>query len=121
MDYTPKVNLNVPITIKKPVDLDSNDQIKYELISNNDVPIVFMVEWKGVYGNEVFSAYAENSAEIATITMRYHPDIKADCLVVDPVAVDPAESKTYEIIGTPDNIGKRNQWLQFKIRRFENG
>lgn len=54
----------------------------------------------------------ENTAVIETW---YRPDIKADCKVKDADGID------YEILGTPENINQRNQYLRFKIRAIRGG
>ena len=45
----------------------------------------------------------------------FRPDIKSDCKIKD---IDGIE---YEILGTPENINKRNQYLRFKIRVIRGG
>ena len=48
----------------------------------------------------------------ATISTWYNPDIKAGC------AVKLAESgEIYDIIGTPEDIYMRHQYMQFKVER----
>lgn len=44
----------------------------------------------------------------------YRPDIDASCLV----AFADVPHEQYEIIGTPENIHRRCQFLKFKIRRI---
>lgn len=53
----------------------------------------------------------ENTAVVETY---YDPRIKANCGIrVDDV--------NYEILGTPENINRRNQYLKFKVRAIEGG
>lgn len=59
--------------------------------------------------NNVNGIYA--LIDTATVETWYRPDIKAECRVFIP-----ATGKTYEIIGEPENIDLRNQFLQFKVR-----
>lgn len=54
----------------------------------------------------------ENTAVVETW---YRPDIKADCQIKDDDGI------TYEILGTPENINKRNQYLKFKIKAIRGG
>lgn len=54
----------------------------------------------------------ENTAVIETW---FRPDIKADCQLED------ANGIRYEILGTPENINQRNQYLRFKIRAIRGG
>ena len=53
--------------------------------------------------------------DTAVIETWYRPDIKADCRIQN------ADGKTYEVIGTPENINMRNQILKFKIRAVSGG
>ena len=50
--------------------------------------------------------------DTATVDTYYKPEIKADCAVYLP---DTGE--TYEIIGKPENISMRNQYMQFRVQR----
>lgn len=53
--------------------------------------------------------------DTATIETWFRPDIKADCKLQDTDGIE------YEILGTPENINKRNQYLKFKIRAIRGG
>ena len=51
--------------------------------------------------------------DTATIDTWYRPDITSDCRVYV------CDSKqTYEILGTPEDILMRHQYLQFKVRKI---
>lgn len=54
----------------------------------------------------------ENTAIVETW---FRPDIKADCQIED------SNGFRYEILGTPENINQRNQYLKFKIRAIRGG
>ena len=54
----------------------------------------------------------ENTAVIETW---YRPDIKSDCILRDLNGVD------YEILGTPENLNVRNQFMRIKIRAIQGG
>lgn len=53
--------------------------------------------------------------DTAVIETWYRPDIKADCIVQD------ADGLKYDILGTPENINMRNQFLRFKVRAVKGG
>lgn len=55
----------------------------------------------------------EDTAEIETW---YRPDITSDCVI----ALADTGAK-YEILGEPENINRRNQFLKFKVRRIKGG
>jgi hypothetical protein len=54
----------------------------------------------------------ENTAVIDTW---YNPDIKSGCRVATP------DGSFFEILGKPENINMRNQYMQFKIREIRGG
>ncbi|MGN0613210.1 MAG: phage head closure protein, partial [Porcipelethomonas sp.] len=54
----------------------------------------------------------ENTAVIET---RYRSDINPDCIIKTEDGV------SYEIIGSPENISMRNQYLKFKVRCIKGG
>lgn len=54
----------------------------------------------------------ENTAVIETW---YRPDIKANCELED------VDGLRYEILGTPEDIEQRHQFLRFKIRAIKGG
>lgn len=51
--------------------------------------------------------------DTATIDTWYRPDITSDCRVY---VCD--SGQTYEILGTPEDILMRHQYLQFKVRKI---
>ena len=54
----------------------------------------------------------ENTAVIETW---YRPDIKANCELED------VDGLRYEILGTPEDIEQRHQFLRFKVRAIKGG
>lgn len=55
--------------------------------------------------------------DTATVETWYRPDIKADCRLV--LADD--TTKVYEVIGTPENINMRNQFIKFRVEAVGGG
>ncbi len=53
--------------------------------------------------------------DTAVIETRYRPDITADCVLKD------IHGKSYEILGTPENIEMINRYLVFKVRAVKGG
>ena len=54
--------------------------------------------------------------DTASVETWYRPDIKSDCRIK---VLDTGDF--YEIIGKPENINMRNQFLFFKVRAIEGG
>ena len=54
--------------------------------------------------------------DTAQIVCWYRPDIESDCRLVRL-----SDNAVFEILGVPENIEQRNQFLKFKIRRIKGG
>jgi hypothetical protein len=76
-----------------------------------------------IYGNfrtfggterEVNGVYSiENTATVETW---YRPDIKSNCRIGVPQT-----GQIYEILGEPENIGMRNQYMRLKLMKIKGG
>lgn len=77
--------------------------------------ILFYASFKTFGGTERTNNDVVTIEDTAIIETWYRPDIKADCRIQN------ADGKTYEVIGTPENINMRNQILKFKIRAVSGG
>lgn len=54
--------------------------------------------------------------DTANVETWYRPDIKADCRVKLL-----STGQVYEIIGKPENVNMRNQFVKFKVQAVEGG
>lgn len=63
-------------------------------------------------GTELVDNGVMTIIDTATISTWYRPDITAECRIK---VLQTGE--VYDIIGTPENIAMRNQFLQFKVRK----
>lgn len=61
--------------------------------------------------NELYSVL-----DTANVETWYRPDIKADCRIKVLQT-----GSMYEILGKPENIDMRNQFVRFKVRAVEGG
>ena len=77
---------------------------------------VVMVNWKSYGGTETTSNGVLSVEDTAQIVCWYRPDIRSNCRLVRL-----ADGAVYEIIGEPENIEMRNQFLKFKVRRGKGG
>lgn len=74
---------------------------------------VWHCKWVNAYGTEAMTAMQFQIQEPATLTMRYSPLIRPDCLIYklgDPVP--------YEIVSVND-VEDRHRWLEVKVHRRE--
>ena len=76
---------------------------------------LFYCSFRTFGGTESFSNDVLTVEDTATVETWYRPDIKADCIIKN------VDGKTYEILGTPENINMRNQIIQFKVRSVSGG
>ena len=81
-----------------------------------DVSGVVMVNWKSYGGTETTNNGVLSVEDTAQIVCWYRPDIRSDCRLVRL-----SDGAVYEIIGEPENIEMRNQFLKFKVRRVKGG
>lgn len=67
--------------------------------------------FKGKGGTEIVHNGVLTIIDTAEVTMRYQPDLKTgDRLILD-------DGSIYEVIGAPENIELRNQFLKLKVQR----
>lgn len=81
-----------------------------------DVSGVVMVNWKSYGGTESVNNGVLSVEDTAQVVCWYRPDIRSDCRLVRL-----SDGAVYEIIGEPENIEMRNQFLKFKVRRVKGG
>ena len=129
MAYRPMTPFNVPMWLLIPEmpkeqsygvlvkDYPSvTPQPKRDPKKKND-PILIYGSFRSFGGTEVTSNGAYTVEDTATIETWYRPDIKADCRIV--LADD--LSAVYEIVGTPEDIEMRHQFLHIRVRRVKGG
>lgn len=81
-----------------------------------DEGIQINCSWKTYGGTETNTNDLYTVVDTANVETWYRPDIKSDCRVKVLATGD-----VYEIIGKPENIEMRNQFLKFKVRAVEGG
>lgn len=77
----------------------------------SDVDSVFFGSFRTFGGTERMANEIYTVEDTATVDTWFDPSFAADCRVYVC-----ATGKTYEIIGTPENIDMRNQYCSFKVR-----
>jgi SPP1 family predicted phage head-tail adaptor len=66
-------------------------------------------------GTEINNNGVLTVEDTATIETWFNPDITADCRLQD------VNGKQYEIMGTPENISMRNQFMFVKLKAIKGG
>ncbi len=81
-----------------------------------DVEGVVWANFKSYGGTETNKNGVVSVEDTAQIVCWYRPDIKGNCRLIRLV-----DGAAYEILGEPENIEMRNQFLKFKIKRVKGG
>ena len=96
-------------------------------------------EWRGTHsgtrlgnGDQVMAAQALGVNEFATFRTFFHPDIykalqgsqvliakNADETVIKNGAPDKSNPNAFELWGGIDNVAEENQFMEFKVKRYE--
>lgn len=92
----------------------------------------FYCEWKGGFGDAVFTAANIGIKEWGTVRTFYNPDIyeklravsvlvikNADGSAIVDGEIDKNNMNVYELFGGIDNVLEENQFMEFKVRRYE--
>lgn len=114
MSYRPKVPFNVPMKLLIPQyeKISGVVQKKYPKSSDVSDDLLFFGSFRTFGGTETKVndvLVIENTAVVETW---FRPDIKADCGIVILL-----NNEIYEVVGAPENIEMRNQFLKFKIKK----
>lgn len=109
-DYKPSGPFVVPAILQVP----TTKSIKGVLTKTYEKKDDIFVSFRTFGGTERTSNDAIMVENTGTVETWYRPDIKSDCrLIIDDLP--------YEILGTPENISMRNQYLVFKVRAVKGG
>lgn len=117
MAYRPNVPFNVPMKFFKPMYVTSNGVRKklYPDYDEDQNP-TFFCSFRTFGGTKIQANDIYAVQDTAVIETWYTPKIQADGKVKDLLT-----GIEYEILGTPENIERRNQFLKFEVRRLGGG
>lgn len=92
----------------------------------------FYCEWKGTFGDRAMSAQALGVKDSATIRTFYNPNVYKKLRSVQVVIIKNADNtcivngmpdknnpNVYELWGGVDNVLEENQFMEFRVRRYE--
>lgn len=72
------------------------------------------VKWTNAHGGEALQAAAMQVRSLATVLMRYRADVTAQTIILKG-------GQRYEIVGQPDNIGERGEYMELKVQLVKGG
>lgn len=112
MTYRPTEieSLNTPIKLLIPTykEVSGKTKKKYPPVEKGEL---IFCNWKTYGGTETVVNGILTIIDTADIVTWFRDDIKSDCRIV---SLD--DGSIYEILGKPENIDKRNQFIKFKVQ-----
>lgn len=109
--YKPSAPFNACMVLLVPTIITAKGSSKKSYAEKDNI----FCSFRSFGGTESVSDGVLSVVDTATVETWYRPDITADCRLRDTDGIE------YEILGTPENISKRNQYLKFKIRAIKGG
>ena len=112
-NYSPNYPFNVPMLLFVPT---------YEKVKGVNKKVypedgeLFFGSFKTYGGTDTTKDGILSVVDTASIETWYRPDIKSDCLIRLAETGD-----TYEILGKPENINMRNQFIKLKVQGISGG
>lgn len=111
-DYSPTYPFNVPMKLLVPTETVVKGVTKKVFPDPKTIEDIFFAGFRTFGGtesnvNEVYTIY-----DTAIIDTWYDPAFKANCRVYD-IETD----STWDIISDPEDIERRHQFVQFKVRK----
>lgn len=113
--YRPQFPFNTPLYLLIPT-YETVKGVRVKKYPETSDDLMIFASFKTYGGTETVKNDALVVEDTAIIETWFRPDIKADCRIVLSDT-----DKAYEVIGEPENIDMRNQFLKFKVRRVGGG
>lgn len=111
--YRAALDNTIPLMLLKPVSSMVQGVLKKTYPAQG---ILFYGSFKTYGGTERDVNGVYSIEDTAVIECFFRPDIKSNCRISVPQT-----GAVYEIIGEPENINMRNQFMKFKVRRIAGG
>lgn len=115
INYRPNLPFSVPLLLLKPTYTKSGG-VRVPVYSANADGILIYGTFKTYGGTDQNVNGVYSVIDTADVETWYRPDITSDCLIA---LADTGER--YEILGVPENIDRRNQFLKIKVQRVKGG
>lgn len=114
MAYRPSLPFTVPLRLLQPTYSTVNG-VKKKIFQSPENGKLFFGTFKTFGGTEHDVNGIYSIEDTATIETWFTPEIKSECAIA--LANNP--SVVYEVMGEPENIEMRNQFLVFKVSRIK--
>lgn len=109
--FKPTMPFNVPMYLMVPV-LSNVQGVSKKTWDEPTAGTLFYGSFRTFGGTEALSNDLYSVINTATIDTWFNPAITADCRVYLPLS-----DETFEILGMPENIQMRNQYMRVKVRK----
>lgn len=116
-DYRPQAPFNVPVHLLTVVSESMVKGVAQRVYATPTKDNIIFCSFKTFGGTESFKNGVYSVVDTANIETWYRPDIKANCRIC--LAENPDE--IYEVMGVPENINMRNQFIRFKVKAVTGG
>jgi hypothetical protein len=96
------------------------------------IPDALYAEWRGGYGDRAIAAESLGVSDMATVRTFFHPDVYEKMNRKQVVVVKNSDNgalknglpeknnpNVYELWGGVDNVANENQFMEFRVRRYE--
>lgn len=124
-NYRPKLENSIPLVLLTPTnkiisgvlkkDYPTIEEALYIKDEKGNSINLFFGTFKTYGGTERDVNGVYSIEDTANIETWYRPDIKANCRITLETG------EIYDILGEPEDINKRHQFLKFKVRRVKGG
>lgn len=114
-EYKPKLPFSTPLYLLIPT-YETIKGVTKKIYPEPIDEMMIFASFKTYGGTEMTVNDVYSVIDTANIETWYRPDIKSDCRIMRAI-----NGATYEIVGEPENINMRNQFLKFKVRRVKGG
>lgn len=113
-NYRPQLDNTIPLKLLKPTynKVSGVEKKTFPSVADGEL---FFGNFKTYGGTERDVNGVYSIEDTANIETWYRPDIKSDCRI----ALETGE--IYDILGEPEDVNKRHQFLKFKVKRIKGG
>lgn len=115
-NFRPSLPYTVPMHVLRVIGTEKVKGSTVKTYAEPSADNLFYGSFKTFGGTESNKNGVYSVIDTANIETYYRPDITADCRIV---LAD--TGVTYEVLGTPENINMRNQFLKFKVQSVRGG
>lgn len=114
-EYRPALPFSTPAYLLKPV-WETVKGVRKKTFPEPTDDDLFFCSFKTYGGTEALNNGVLSVEDTATVETWYAPEFAADCAVMLA-----GNREIYEILGSPENINMRNQFVKFKVRHLKGG